>query len=73
MTAHKIIFFWGWGIWMDLAIMFGRFFKSWKHYMTVHILMFIVLDFSTVVIVSMTLYQNRNNLPTKGKGADDVI
>ncbi len=56
------MFFYGWGFVVDLAIILVRHFKHWKFYILIHLIIFLILDFSTIIIVSMTLYAKKDSL-----------
>ena len=64
MMWHKWFMFIAWGILIDISLIIARNFKMWTHYMIIHGLLMIVIDFGTIVLVSMTLYYNRAALST---------
>ncbi len=55
LTLHKFILFYGWGILVDIGIVFGRYFKTWKHYILIHSLVFFILDILTIIFESIML------------------
>ncbi|EGR34323.1 hypothetical protein IMG5_016390 [Ichthyophthirius multifiliis] len=67
LELHKIILFYGWGILVDIGIIFARYFKTWKHYILVHTLCFFVLDVLTIIFEALILDQNKDKLSDGGK------
>lgn len=50
-VIHAIVLFITWGIIADIGIIIGRFFKSINSYLWIHAICFIIVDFSTLILV----------------------
>lgn len=54
-VIHAIVLFIAWGIFADIGIIIGRFFKSINSYLWIHAICFIIVDFSTIILVILVL------------------
>jgi len=57
---------------MDISIFVIRYLKTWKHYVLAHTLIFLLLDVSTIVVVSIILGENQFKLNKLDGVSDDV-
>ncbi len=55
---HKLLLFWGWGIFADISIIFGRLMRSWYNYLAVHYFIFFVLDVLTITFAVLIMIEN---------------
>ena len=69
---HEYILFYGWGILVDIGIIFGRYFKTWKHYILVHSLIFFCLDLLTIIFEAIILNKHKKHLMNVDKMDQDI-
>lgn len=53
--VHSISLVVSWGLLADFAIIVARFFKHIKGYLLIHATCFVIVDFSTIILVIMML------------------
>ncbi|CAD8175047.1 unnamed protein product [Paramecium pentaurelia] len=54
-VVHAVVLFIAWGIFADIGIIIGRFFKSINSYLWIHAICFMIVDFSTIILVILVL------------------
>ena len=63
----------GWGLWVDILILFARAFRSWKYYIDVHGTMAFLLDVASIVVISLEIDSIRGINPDPVVVAHTVI